>query len=137
MKIIKKIFNQLESKKIDKKQSIDNIGSFSLRLTSDSNIDILCSLPDITNKSNEEMLILAEEYAKFLLYITQPELIKNDILDFLSDKAEKTRDPEYKLLLDNILIFWEVFNNEYKKRKKNTIKDDLPLIRPISVFLNK
>ena len=113
------------------------VGSLELKLTKDGDIDLVCKMPDINNKSADEMVILAENYAKFLLYICQGDFIQKDILDFLGHNAEKTRDPEYKLLLDNIMIFWNVLNKEYKKRLKIELNDDLPLIRPISVFSNK
>ena len=125
-----------------KKNSSSNIedtyiASLELKLTKDGDIDLLCKMPDINNKSPDEMIVLAEDYAKFLLYICQGDFLQKDILDFLSHNSEKTRDPEYKLLLDNIMMFWGALNKEYKKRLKTEIKDDLPLIRPISVFSNK
>lgn len=139
MNIIDNIKKQFCSKKDSSNKKIEDsyIGSLELKLTKDGDIDLLCKMPDINNKSADEMVILAENYAKFLLYICQGDFLQKDILDFLDHNAEKTRDPEYKLLLDNIMMFWNALNKEYKKRLKIELKDDLPLIRPISVFSNK
>lgn len=139
MNIYDNIKSQFCSKKSSSNKKTEDcyIGSLKLKLTKDGDIDLVCKMPDINNKSADEMVILAENYAKFLLYICQGDFIQKDILDFLGHNAEKTRDPEYKLLLDNIMIFWNALNKEYKKRLKIELKDDLPLIRPISVFSNK
>jgi len=138
MSIYKKCQNYIfgSSKDNDKDNKESYIGSLELKLTNDLDIDLLCLVPDIEGKSQEEMLLLAEDYAKFLVYLTQGDLLKNEIFNFLSDKSQKTRDPEYKLLLDNIIVFWNILSKEYKKKLKSNIKDDMPLIRPISVFSN-
>ena len=130
-KIKKYIFNTKE------REQSSCIGSLELKLTKDNDIDLSCLIPDIDNKSPEELILLAENYAKFLMYIADSNLLKSDILEFLTNKSDETRDPEYKLLLDNILAFWDMYSKEYRKKIKASIKDDLPLIRPISVFSNK
>lgn len=130
-KIKKYIFNTKEP------EQSSCIGSLELKLTKDNDIDLSCLIPDIDNKSPEELILLAENYAKFLMYIADSNLLKSDILEFLTNKSDETRDPEYKLLLDNILAFWDMYSKEYRKKIKASIKDDLPLIRPISVFSNK
>lgn len=137
MNIIQNIQQYIFGNKQNKVAESCHVGSLELKLTKDCDIDLFCLMPDINNKTPEEMILLAENYAKFLMYISDGHLLKNDIINFLREKASETRDPEYKLLLDNIMIFWDIYAKEYKKRLKSNIKDDLPLIRPISVFSNK
>lgn len=136
MSIYKKCQDYIFGSKKTENNTESYVGSLELRLTQDLDIDILCLIPDIEGKTQEEMILSAEEYAKFLVYLTQGDLLKNEIHKFLLDRSQKTRDPEYKLLLDNIMVFWSILSKEYKKKLKNNIKDDMPLIRPISVFSN-
>lgn len=138
---IYQIFLDLFKSKTIKTKPINNeeyIGALSFYITKNKDIDIACSIPDISDISLNDLEILAETYAEFLSYINEGYL-KNDILDILKSKHKnnnltETQKSKYKLFFDNVVFNWVMIHTENSKRKKQSKKDDQPLIRPSSVF---
>lgn len=117
----------------DTQKQQEYIGSLCFRLTADSDIDLEYELPNIGNKSLEQMSGLAEQYAEFLMAINDGYL-KDEVVAIINNHADRTRDPKQKLFWDNILSFWAILHVEAQKNKHNQSKSDQPLIRPLSAF---
>ena len=109
------------------------IGALSFKITAESDIDVMCSLPDLKNASTEQISSLAEKYADFLMAINEGYL-KDDIISIIQKKVDTGTDPKDTLFLENMLFYWALAHVESQKRKKNKEKKDQPVIRPISVF---
>jgi len=139
---LKKLFknsNPIENKKIERDNSIKkHITNISFVLADNDNIDIICSLPDIKNKNPEEIAEEAEKFAEVLLCINEG-LFKNEIVNILNEKHKTENDPIQKLLIENVLNFWLLLNDHYKKEKNKLDKKraKTPLIRPLLVFSNR
>ena len=127
-------FFKKEKSIIDKEQNNEiYIGAISFKITSDLDIDVICVLPDMEDSNVDQISILAEKYADFLLAINEGHL-KNDIIQIIQNRVDKSDNPKDTLFLENMLFHWALSHLEYEKKKKNTEKKDQPLIRPISVF---
>jgi len=109
------------------------IGAISFKVTSDLDIDVMCALPDIKNATTDEISVLAEKYADFLLAINEGHL-KDDIINIIQNNVDKSTEPKDTLFLENMLFHWALTHVEYEKKKRNKEKKDQPVIRPISVF---
>lgn len=109
------------------------IGAISFKVTSDLDIDVMCALPDIKNATIDEISVLAEKYADFLLAINEGHL-KDDIINIIQNNVDKSTEPKDTLFLENMLFHWALTHVEYEKKKRNKDKKDQPVIRPISVF---
>jgi len=109
------------------------IGAISFKVTSDLDIDVMCALPDIKNATTDEISVLAEKYADFLLAINEGHL-KDDIINIIQNNVDKSAEPKDTLFLENMLFHWALTHVEYEKKKRNKEKKDQPVIRPISVF---
>ncbi len=109
------------------------IGGISFKLTKNSDIDVMYSLPEVTTKTSDEILDVADRYAKFLMAINQGYL-QEDIIEIFYSNLKPNDDAKSHLLLDNILVFWGMAELEAQKRLNNTIKKQQPLVRPSSVF---
>jgi hypothetical protein len=109
------------------------IGAISFKITPDLDIDVMCALPDIKNSTIDQISVLAEKYADFLLAINEGHL-KNDIIEIIQNNVYKSGDPKDTLFLENMLFHWALAHVEYEKKKRNKEKKDQPVIRPISVF---
>jgi hypothetical protein len=109
------------------------IGAISFKITSDLDIDVICALPDTKNSNVDQISILAEKYADFLLAINEGHL-KNDIIEIIQNSVNKSSEPKDTLFLENMLFHWALAHVEYEKKKRNKEKKDQPVIRPISVF---
>jgi hypothetical protein len=109
------------------------IGAISFKVTSDLDIDVMCALPDIKNATIDEISVLAEKYADFLLAINEGHL-KDDIINIIQNNVDKSTEPKDTLFLENMLFHWALTHVEYEKKKRNKEKKDQPVIRPISVF---
>jgi hypothetical protein len=139
--IIKKVLAFLFDKpkikhKAQTKQGLSKeeyIGAISFKLTKNNDIDVMYSLPDISNKSSEELLDVADKYGKFLMVINQGYL-QQDIIDILRSNVKPDDDSKDHLLLDNILLFWSMSEIEAETRLNSRIKKQQPLIRPSTVF---
>lgn len=109
------------------------ISEIRFELTEDENIDISYFLPDINNRSLDDLSKLAEKYAKFLMAINEGYL-RDDIIKVFSDNIKKSENPQDHLFWDNVMVYWSMLHVESIKNQKHKEKKDQPLIRPISVF---
>jgi hypothetical protein len=109
------------------------IGGLSFKLTLDGEIDISCSLPDISTKPIEQITLIAEKYSEFLLFINEG-YAKDDIMKILKKNVKVSDDPNDHLFLENFLVFYAMLSTEYKKTKALKEKYDQPMVRPTSVF---
>jgi hypothetical protein len=109
------------------------IGAISFKVTADLDIDVMCTLPDIKNATTDQISILAEKYANFLLTINEGHL-KDDIINIIQNTVNKNDEPKDTLFLENMLFHWALSHVEHEKKKRNREKKDQPVIRPISVF---
>jgi hypothetical protein len=138
---IKNLFLKPKSKEtpLDLKNNIENsleeeyIGGLSFKVTLDGEIDISCSLPDISTKPVEQITLIAEKYSEFLLFINEG-YAKDDIMKILKKNVKVSDDPNDHLFLENFLVFYTMLSTEYKKTKALKEKYDQPMVRPTSVF---
>ena len=89
------------------------LASLSLAIVDDDKdlLDIRCLLPDVGNKSIEEIMIIAEKYAEMLTYINTEKFNKyiNQILE--ESKLKNNDDFKQTMLIDNIFHFWDIYYN--------------------------
>ena len=116
--------------KINDEKKINITGSITFEIVDDTDIRIRCSLPDVQNFTNDELMNCAENYAKLLSNIMDG-FYSQKIADILLSNSDK-EDEKTVLLINNILSFWSVFHVEnYKSLVKQS---NQPLIRPSKVF---
>jgi hypothetical protein len=116
--------------KINDEKEINITGSITFEIVDDTDIRIRCSLPDVQNFTNDELMNCAENYAKLLSNIMDG-FYSQKIADILLSNSDK-EDEKTVLLINNILSFWSVFHVEnYKSLVKQS---NQPLIRPSKVF---
>lgn len=111
----------------------NRVASLSFSLCQNNDIDITFDLPEIKNKSNEEIAIIAENYATFLLSITSGE-INQKMCEILNDKVDANSDPNSVLFIDNIISFWIMLHKDKSKKVLKKYDQSQPLIRPTQVF---
>ena len=105
-------------------------GSITFDIIDDKDIRIKCSLPDVKDFTNDELMNFAESYAKLLSNIMDG-FYSQKIADILVTNPDK-EDEKTVLLINNIISFWSVFHVE---NYKNLVKlSNQPLIRPSKVF---
>lgn len=133
-KIIKNCISTLYRKCSTAKTVQSNyIGAIAFKLTEANEIDILYSLPSTEDKTSDQILNNAEQYAKFLMLINQGYL-QEDIIKIFQKNIKPDDQPNDHLLLDNILVFWGMAEIEEVKRLNKQIKKQQPLVRPSVVF---
>lgn len=111
----------------------DNTGSL-LFVLEEKNILILLNIPDTSDKTSEEIVELAENYANFIIHIANNNMY-NDILDLLENRMEEDDNISNKLFVENVLHFAPILKNELEKQLLSSyINNTEPLIRPTSVF---
>jgi len=108
------------------------IGSINFSILDNYTIDINIDLPDMSNATPAETAILAERYAEFLLSINQG-FHKDTILQILESKINTQNNQEY-LFIDNIITFWKLLYDQYKKSKKIYVQYNQPVVKPSQVF---
>jgi hypothetical protein len=108
------------------------IGLINFSMLDDYSVDINIDLPDMSNATPAETAMLAERYAEFLLSINQG-FHKNNIVNILQSKIDQNNNQQY-LFIDNIITFWGLLYEQYKKNKKNYIQYNQPVVRPSQVF---
>ena len=140
--IYKKLLNffNIKSSKDDLSKE-KYIGSLSFYLTENKEIDTICTIPDVFNKSLDELSEISNSYAKFLLYINEGYL-REDIFSILDEQDKRSdlteeQKAKNKLFIDNVLFNWALIHVEHLKTKKNSKSSNQPLIRPSSVFSNE
>jgi hypothetical protein len=115
-----------------KKHKHGVIGSVNFSLLDNYSIDIDIDLPDMSNATPENIAILAERYAEFLLSINQG-FHKANMVTILQSKIDQNNSQQY-LFIDNIIGFWGLLYEQYKKSKKNHIEYNQPVVKPSRVF---
>jgi hypothetical protein len=99
-----------------------------------NNIMILINIPDTSDKTSEDIVDLAENYANFIIHITN-DTMYNDILDLLEKKMIEDENISNKLFIENVLSFAPILKSELEKQSLSSyINNTEPLIRPTSVF---
>lgn len=139
MQLLIKIYNRLLTffKRSASKEAnnTDNnqIGSISFNLYDNSDIDIICSIPNIDNIDTENIATISEKYATFLCHINDGNLI-DSILNILIDQKKCTESEKGALFLDNVLFFWALTHAENQKTIKKNEKTGQPMVKPMDVF---
>jgi hypothetical protein len=118
---------------IYKKYDKNIADSLSFSLCENNDINIHFKLPEIKNKSNEEIASIAENYASFLLSITSGE-INQKMCEILTDQVDSNSDPNMVLFVDNIISFWIMLHKDRSKKGLKKYDQSQPLIRPTQVF---
>jgi hypothetical protein len=128
--IWQKFCSVFKAKKINTSEKY--LAGIVFQLSEDLQIDIGCILPSTENLSIEEISDLSEKYAELLILINSG-VFKNQIFDMLKNQGKKSnQNTKEQLFVENVLSFDKILNHEINKALKN----NKPLIRPISVFKN-
>jgi vacuolar-type H+-ATPase subunit F/Vma7 len=102
----------------------------SFKLTNENNIDIVFVTKEVKDDIVEDISQLAENAANLIVLINNG-LMKKELLRVIKDLKKINMNNDKKtLLLDNILFFHNLLQEEFKSSKK----DSGPLIKPSSVF---
>jgi hypothetical protein len=148
MKILLKIYEKFltllkinSSQKIEPdienttKKNITDNGSVIFGLYEDNYISMLVNTPDISDTNNDQNALLdqAENYANFLVYITNG-LVHDQIINLVEKTMKDTKDLNKKLFLQNVLYFFPILENELEKDLTKNISKNLPVVRPLNVF---
>lgn len=129
--IWQKFCGVLGLKRKDKTQTT-HVAGIVFKLSSDLQIDIGCVLPDIENYSIDQISDLSEKYAELLILINSG-VFRNQIFDMLKNQSKRSdKNAKEQLFVENVISFDKILNHELNK----TLKNNKPLIRPISVFKN-
>lgn len=142
--MIKKYLNLFKKKFFYKKNFYEQqksisepayIGSIKFLLKKTNEIDIICSVPKPEIDNVENISLLAEKYAWFLLNITDG-IIVDDIIKKLKhdDSLESDHDHAQTLFIDNVLFFWNILSQENQKKIYKKLCSNEPLIKPSTVF---
>jgi hypothetical protein len=128
-KLLNLLFKSEPIKQIESDQIVydKDLGTISFSITSNSDIDISCTIPDLENSNSDDIIKLSEKYAELLLLLNRG-LFKKQILKIL--KQHDTENIKSKLFIDNIIYFYPLLNEELNK----AVKANRPLVRPSSVF---
>jgi hypothetical protein len=101
-------------------------------LNDDFDIGIIGSFPPMKNSTMEEIANIGEKYAQLLLSVNKG-LLAKDTLNILDNRYKSSEDHKEQLFLQNVLIFYNLLNEEIAK-VQNT---NQPLISPSAVFNKK
>ena len=102
--------------------------NITIGLTEDNMIDLIID-HHILNKDKAPSMADAESFAELLIYIGTPSFT-NKLISILDNRAETTLNATEKLLIDNILVYYDILQKELTSIK-NT---NGPIIRPSNVF---
>lgn len=117
-----------EFKQINKAEKY--ICEIHFRVTEDQDIDIGFIHRDVQKSSIEDISVLGEICANLIVLINNG-LMKKQILNTIKHlKKQNMNNDKNTLLLDNILFFNSILQDELKTIKK----ENSPLIRPSAVF---
>lgn len=112
---------------------ITNDGSLIFILENDI-VVILINIPETSNKTSDEIVNLAENYANFII-TTGNDSTYNTIINLLEKKIKEEDNISNKLFLENVLYFAPILKNQLEKEAISSyINDKEPLIRPTNVF---
>ncbi len=98
----------------NKPQQHGIIGSINFSILDNYSVDINVDLPDMSKATPDNIAVVAERYAEFLLSINQG-LHKNNIVTILQSKIDQNNNQQY-LFIDNIISFWGLLYEQYKKK---------------------
>jgi hypothetical protein len=138
---LKKIFNEVFYYKknqilIPSKNEIlnpissEHICELNFKLTKNEEIDIEFIHSEIDNLSLDEISSLAEKYANLIVLVNNGLLKKQFLSTIKKYQKRNVNNSKITLLLDNILFF----NNLLQQELKIIKKENEPLVRPSSVF---
>lgn len=142
MNMLKKVYNWFFNKKISSiiipdSSIIDSLNidesyvcEISFQLTKDNDIDISFNHTDVREYSVEEISTLAENCANMIVLLNNGFLKKDLIGTIKHIKKANMNNDKSTLLLDNVLFFHNLLQEELKSIRK----ESGPLIRPSSVF---
>jgi hypothetical protein len=116
----------------EKKVPHKSIGYIKFDLLDNYSVDIDLSVPKSSLVDPVGIASVSERYAEFLFLINQG-LFKERIIEVLQDKIDPNNDSSY-LVFDNIITFWGLLFDEYKKGKKEYSQLNQPVIKPSQVF---
>ena len=122
--------SNLNSPKDSLNKNNEYIGGICFQLTKNFDIDIIGFIPESKNLDAEELVYVAEKYAQLILAINKGYL-KNKIMQILENRSNQTEEPNEQLLINNILVFYDVLKKELANKIVNS---NSPLIRPLSAF---
>jgi hypothetical protein len=135
---VKNFFNKTEcntdtSEELNLSNVSSNEGSLMFVLEG-SNILILINIPDTSDKTSDEIVDLAENYANLIIHIANTPM-HNDILNLLEQKIIDDDNVSNKLFIENVLSFAPILKNELEKQALSSYSNNTePLVRPTSVF---
>ena len=119
--------------------NIDYIATLSFGILESDNdtVDIKCLLPDVDNKTTEEIVDIAEKYAQLLVLVSTEGFNKN--ISNILNNHKKNHKENYKhiMLIDNIISFWDILYNIQTKKYYQRYKSNQPLIKPSEAFQTK
>jgi len=122
--------NELEIKKLKNDDSDVYVAEVQFKLTQDSHIDIIFTHKPIQNDSVESISVVAENIANLIVLINNG-LLKKELIKVIKDlKKINMNNDKNTLLLDNILFF----NNLLQEELKIIKKEIGPLVKPSNVF---
>jgi hypothetical protein len=127
-----KLFSKVSRSKPES-EAQEHIGGIFVELTPEFEFDIACLLPSLDKFNDQQLLEVAEKYAELLLLLNKG-FLKKQIFTMLNNYVSNNDDIKSKLLVDNIVAFYDILNNELN----NTIKANAnkPIVKPTSVFQN-
>lgn len=121
-----------DNNRTEKKVAHKSIGYIKFDLLDNYSVDIDLSVPKSSLIDPVGIASVSERYAEFLFLINQG-LFKERIVEILQDKIDPNNDSSY-LVFDNIITFWGLLFDEYKKGKKEYSQLNQPVIKPSQVF---
>lgn len=122
--------NELEIKKLKNNNNDVYVAEVQFKLTQDSHIDIIFTHKSIQNDSVESISVVAENIANLIVLINNG-LLKKELIKVIKDlKKINMNNDKNTLLLDNILFF----NNLLQEELKIIKKEIGPLVKPSNVF---
>lgn len=130
--LIKKFLNNKKINYLDTTiaESIDNICEIRYKILPNQEIEISFIHKDIQQLSTEKISNIAESCSNLIVMINNG-LLKKQLVDTIKYLKKYSMDnAKNTLLLDNILFF----NNILQEEIKNIKKDSGPLVRPSNVF---
>ena len=95
-------------------------------------VDISCGLPDVQDKTSDQILSIAEKYAE-LLVVINTEAFNKKIYNILNKHKDKENHKQ-TLLIDNIISFWNVLYEEESKKQYSKFKLNQPMVKPSEAF---
>jgi len=136
--IYQKLFGVFHNKKnVEQTDQITEepkyLGGIFFKITEDLEIDIGCVLPDTQGLSTDEISNISEKYAELLIMINSG-IFRSQIFDMIKNKTKLIEEDNIaeRLFIDNLLSFDKILTHELNR----VIKNNKPLIRPVSVFKN-